>query len=50
MAQVPEDGPYGITILTQPDTQTCTISGGTGTMNESGPSTVPVVTCGPKTP
>jgi hypothetical protein len=49
MAKVPEDGPYGVTILTQPDNQTCAISGGTGTMNASGPSTTPVVACGPKT-
>jgi len=50
MAPVPEDGPYGVTILTQPANQTCAISGGTGTMNASGPTTAPVVTCGPKTP
>jgi hypothetical protein len=49
MAQVPEDGPYGVTILAQPDTQTCAISGGSGTMTATGPSTAPVVTCGPKT-
>jgi hypothetical protein len=49
MAKVPEDGPYGVTILTQPDTQTCAISGGSGTMTATGPSTAPVVTCGPKT-
>jgi hypothetical protein len=49
MAKVPEDGPYGITILTQPDTQTCAISNGSGTMTATGPSTTPVVTCGPKT-
>jgi hypothetical protein len=49
MAKVPEDGPYGVTILTQPDTQTCTVSGGSGTMTATGPSTAPVVTCGPKT-
>jgi hypothetical protein len=49
MAQVPEDGPYGITILAQPDTQTCAVSGGSGTMTATGPGTTPVVTCGPKT-
>jgi len=49
MAKVPEDGPYGVTILSQPDTQTCAISGGSGTMTATGPSTAPVVTCGPKT-
>ena len=49
MAKVPEDGPYGITILNQPDNQTCAINGGSGTMNANGPSTTPVVACGPKT-
>ena len=50
MAPVFEDGPYGITILTQPgNNQTCTISGGSGTMTATGPNTAPVVTCGPKT-
>jgi hypothetical protein len=54
MAQVPEDGPYGVTILSQPgtptqQTQTCTISGGSGTMTATGPGTTPVVSCGPKT-
>jgi hypothetical protein len=45
MAKVPEDGPYGVTILSQPANQTCTISGGSGTMTATGPSTTPVVTC-----
>jgi hypothetical protein len=49
VADIPEDGPYGITILTQPDTQTCAISGGSGNMTATGPGTSPVVTCGPKT-
>jgi hypothetical protein len=49
MAKVPEDGPYGVAILTQPDTQTCNISGGSGTMSATGPNTTPVVACGPKT-
>jgi hypothetical protein len=48
MAKVPEDGPYGITILSQPDTQTCTVSNGSGTMSATGPSSAPVVACGPK--
>jgi hypothetical protein len=50
MAAVPEDGPYAVGILPQPDTDTqlCTISGGTGIMSATGPSTAPVVTCGPK--
>lgn len=50
IGDIPEDGPYGVTILTQPDTQTCSISGGSGTMTATGPGTTPVVTCGPKTP
>jgi hypothetical protein len=45
MAKVPEDGPYGVTILTQPANQTCAINGGSGTMTATGPSTTPVVTC-----
>ena len=54
MADVPEDGPYGVTILSQPgtatqQTQSCSISGGSGTMTATGPGTTPVVTCGPKT-
>lgn len=54
MAEIPEDGPYGVTILSQPgtatqQTQTCTISGGSGNMPATGPATAPVVTCGPKT-
>jgi len=60
MADIPEDGPYGVTILSQPgtpatattpaqQTQTCTISGGSGNMTATGPGTTPVVTCGPKT-
>lgn len=54
MAEIPEDGPYGVTILSQPgtsaqQTQACTISGGSGNMTATGPGTTPVVTCGPKT-
>jgi hypothetical protein len=54
MADVPEDGPYGVTILSQPgtpaqQTQNCTISGGSGNMTATGPGSTPVVTCGPKT-
>lgn len=45
MAKVPEDGPYGVTILTQPANQTCAINGGSGTMTATGPSSTPVVTC-----
>jgi hypothetical protein len=49
MAEIPEDGPYGVTILSQPNTQACAISGGSGNMTATGPGTAPVVTCGPKT-
>jgi hypothetical protein len=49
LAQVPEDGAYVIKVLHDPVNQTCDISGGTGTMTATGPSTAPVVTCGPKT-
>jgi hypothetical protein len=48
MAKVPEDGPYGITILSQPDTQNCVVRNGSGTMSATGPSSAPVVACGPK--
>lgn len=49
MAQVNEDGPYGVTILTQPSSQTCTVSGGgngngAGTMGATEDTTV-TVTC-----
>jgi len=49
MATVNEDGPYGITVLTQPAGQTCTVSGGangngTGTMGSTEDTTV-TVTC-----
>jgi hypothetical protein len=47
-AEIPEDGPYGIKVLTDPDTQHCAITGGSGTMTATGPGTTPVVTCGPK--
>jgi hypothetical protein len=49
VAEIPEDGPYGVTILSQPGTQTCAISGGSGNMTATGPGSAPVVTCGPKT-
>jgi hypothetical protein len=32
MAKVTEDVPYGVTVLTQPAGQTCTVANGTGTM------------------
>ncbi|MGJ7916452.1 hypothetical protein ACI48D_13380 [Massilia sp. LXY-6] len=48
MAQIPEDGSYVVKIFSDPGTQKCDISGGTGSMGATGPSTAPVVTCGPK--
>ena len=49
MAKVPEDGPYGVVVLTQPanPVQNCRITDGSGTMSATGPSTTPVVNCGP---
>lgn len=49
MAKVNEDGPYGVTVLTQPSGQTCTVSGGGngnggGTMGATEDTTV-TVTC-----
>jgi hypothetical protein len=35
MTPVYEDGPYGVTILTQPTGQTCTVSNGSGTMGST---------------
>ncbi len=42
--QVPDGQPYGITILKQPATGTCTVANGTGRMG-SAPVTSVVVTC-----
>jgi len=49
MATVNEDGAYGVTVLTQPSGQTCTVSGGStgtgsGTMGATEDTTV-TVTC-----
>ena len=49
MAKVNQDGVYGVTVLTQPAGQTCTVSGGsngngTGTMGATETTTV-TVTC-----
>jgi len=49
MAGVNEDGPYGVTVLTQPTGQTCTVGGGgngkgSGTMGATEDTTV-TVTC-----
>jgi hypothetical protein len=46
MAPVSEESPYGITILDQPSTRTCTVENGTGKM-PSGPFTNVVVRCTP---
>lgn len=48
IGEIPEDGPYAIKVLPGPDAPPCTVSNGSGTMTATGPSTVPVVTCGPK--
>jgi len=49
MTRVNQDAPYGVTVLTQPKTQTCTVSGGangngTGTVGADDVTSV-VVTC-----
>lgn len=43
MAKVPDGSPYGVTVLTQPANQTCTINGGTGTMGSADINTLQVV-------
>jgi len=48
MSKIAEDAPYGITVLTQPDNQTCTVANGTGTMGANDVTNV-AVTCGPRT-
>ncbi|MCD2514815.1 hypothetical protein LQ564_00630 [Massilia sp. G4R7] len=48
MAKISEDAPYGITVLTQPDNQTCTVANGSGTMGANDVTNV-AVTCGPRT-
>lgn len=48
MAKINEDAPYGITVLTQPDNQTCTVANGSGTMGANDVTNV-AVTCGPRT-
>lgn len=50
MADVYEDGAYGVTILTQPTGQTCTVSGGSsgngsGIMGSADAGTTVTVTC-----
>jgi hypothetical protein len=46
MAKVPQDGVYGVTILTQPAGQTCTIANGTGKMGAADINNL-AVTCTP---
>ncbi|MBQ5948527.1 hypothetical protein [Massilia sp. ST3] len=46
MAKVPQDGVYGIAILTQPAGQTCTIANASGTMGAAAINNV-AVTCTP---
>jgi len=46
MAKVPQDGVYGVAILTQPAGQTCTIANGTGKMGAAGINNL-AVTCTP---
>ena len=48
MTKINEDAPYGITVLTQPDNQTCTVANGSGTMGANDVTNV-AVTCGPRT-
>jgi len=48
MAKINEDAPYGVSILTQPDNQTCTVANGTGVMGQADVTNV-AVTCGPRT-
>jgi len=48
MAKVNEDAPYGVTVLTQPENQTCTVSNGSGVMAQADVTNV-AVTCGPRT-
>lgn len=49
MANVPEDSPYGITILKQPAGRTCTVVNGTGTMLKADIANVQV-NCTPTAP
>jgi hypothetical protein len=48
MAQVNEDAPYGVAVLTQPDNQTCTVANGSGIMGANDVLNV-AVSCGPRT-
>jgi hypothetical protein len=46
MAQVPEDGVYGVAILQQPANQNCTVGNGSGTMGKNDITNL-TVTCAP---
>lgn len=46
MADIPEDAPYGVTILTQPAGQTCSVSNGNGVVGPA-PVTNVAITCTP---
>lgn len=46
MAEVPEDSPYGVSILRQPADQTCTVSNGSGTVGPGDVTNV-AITCTP---
>jgi hypothetical protein len=46
MTKVSEDAPYGVSILTQPAGQTCTVANGTGIMGSADVTNV-AVTCTP---
>ena len=49
MANVPEDSPYGVTVLKQPDGRSCTVVNGVGTMLKADISNVQV-NCAPTAP
>ena len=46
MADVPEDSPYGVTVLTQPAGQTCTVANGSGIVGPAAVTNV-AITCTP---
>jgi len=46
MTEVPEDSPFGVSVLTQPAGQTCTVSNGAGLMGTSDVSNI-AITCTP---
>ena len=49
MEKIAEDSPYGVSILTQPANQTCSISNGSGTMGTGNVSNI-AITCTSNTP